>query len=203
MAFIGADRILARTARRPAGSSAEPPGISSEASAWQAVDGPGDGPSPDAAQIRAAAQVRNAPKELAASADQVSADMVQAWAPSSARRFVAAPARIARQYRRAHVDVLEQRRFSGFEPRPIQPLEIRRPLRQARACPEQQQESQDDRNVDRDGSKRMTPHGRPFELGPIGGLIISLPAPLVSKAKAAAQDVIVPFRLGGSPVGRR
>ena len=167
-----------------------------------AADGPSYRSSPNAAQARAAAQMRNSPEELTAAADQMSAHVVQPRTLSNARSLVVTPACVAGQDRGAHVDMIQQRGFTALEPRSIETLESLRPLRQTRSCPEQQEKAEDDGDVDHHRAEGVPPNGRPLVFGQRGGLVVSMPGSLVSKAKAAPQDVVASLRLGGHSMRR-
>ena len=130
-----------------------------------AVDGPSHRSSPNAAQARAAAQMRNSPEELTAAADQMSSHVVQPRTLPNTRGLVGTPACVTGQDRRAHVDMLEQGGLAGLEPRSIEALEGLRPLRQTGSCPEQKKKAEYHRDVERDRAEGMPPNGRSFAFG--------------------------------------
>jgi ribosomal protein L30/L7E len=61
--------------------------------------------------------------------------------------------------------MLQQRGLTGLEPRSIETLEGLRPLRQTRSSSEQKQKSENERDVDHDGSECMPPYGLALRLG--------------------------------------
>src|SRR5271155_244865 len=115
------------------------------------------------------------------------AHVMKSWRPPAGTRFASGGRIKLRQNGSTYFDVIEKRNLPRARPGPIEPIQRRYSARQPGAGGQQQQKSQQDRNIEGNRAERVQCDDclllRP-EAGIVGG-----PCAFISESEALAQDV--------------